>query len=94
MDSDGDLNLRECAWGKALWMLADLAPGDPRAAHALAILNDVDCQEQLSTLPSVSATERPGGPLIVRDVDVLQPWRARFHCASRGSSRRIFSVQS
>ena len=70
-------------------MLADLTPSDPRAAHALAVLNDVDCQEQLSTLPSVSTTERPGGTLIVRDVDIPQPWRERFHYASRGSTRLV-----
>lgn len=27
--------------------------------------------------------------MIVRDLDIPQPWRERFHCASRGSTRFV-----
>ncbi|MDD2004053.1 hypothetical protein NPS31_11955 [Pseudomonas putida] len=89
MASDEDLHLRETAWRKALWSLADLTPGDPRATDVLAILDDIDPQEQRGSLPSVPSTERPDGTLIVRDLDIPQPWRERFHCASRGSTRLV-----
>lgn len=89
MASDHDLHLRETAWRKALWLLADLAPGDPGATDALVILNDIDLQDQRGSLPSVPSTERPDGTLIVRDLDIPQPWRERFHCASRGSTRLV-----
>lgn len=89
MASDEDLHLRETAWRKALWSLADLTPGDPRATDVLAILDDIDPQEHRGSLPSVPSTERPGGTLIVRDLDIPQPWRERFHCASRGSTRFV-----
>ncbi|WP_217191268.1 hypothetical protein [Pseudomonas shirazica] len=89
MASDDDLHLRETAWRKALWTLADLALGDPRATDALIILDGIDPQEQRGSLPSVPSTERAGGTLIVRDLDIPQPWRERFHCASRGSTRLV-----
>lgn len=89
MTSDDDLHLRETAWRKALWSLADLAPGDPRATEALIILDDIDPQELRGSLPTVPSTERPDGTLIVRDLDIPQPWRERFHCASRGSTRLV-----
>lgn len=89
MANDDDLHHRETARRKALWSLAGLTPGDPRAAVALDTLDDIDRHEQPSSVPSVPATERPSGTLIVRDVDIPQPWRERFHCASRGSTRLI-----
>lgn len=89
MASDEDLHLRETEWRKALWALADLTPGDPRATDALVILDDIAPQEQRGSLPSVPSTERLGGTLIVRDLDIPQPWRERFHCASRGSTRLV-----
>ena len=89
MASDDDLHLRETARRKALWALADIAPGDPRAIEALVILNDIDRQEQRSSAPPVPAIKRPGGTLIVRDVDIPQPWLERFRCASRGSTRLV-----
>lgn len=46
MACDDDLHLREVARWKALWALADLASGDPRAADALGYLDDIDHQEQ------------------------------------------------
>lgn len=89
MVRDEDLRLLETARRQAPWALADLTPGDPRAAGALVILNDIDRLKQHSLLPSVAATDRPGGIFIVRDVDIPQPWRERFHCASRGSTRLV-----
>lgn len=89
MASGDDLHLRETARRKALWALADLIPGDPRAVDALAIIDDIDRQEQCGSLPFVMATERLDGTLIVRDVDIPQPWRERFYCASRGSTRFV-----
>ncbi len=89
MFRDEDLRLLETARRQAPWALADLTPGDPRAAGALVILNDIDRLKQHSLLPSVAATDRPGGIFNVRDVDIPQPWRERFHCASRGSTRLV-----
>lgn len=71
MNSDDNLHLRETARRKALWALADLKPGDPRGADALTILDDIDRQEQRRPFPSVPATERPGGTLVVRDVRLI-----------------------
>lgn len=89
MVSHDDLRLSEAARRKALWALADLAPGDPRATDALVILDDIERHEQRSPFPSVPSTERPDGTLVIRDMDIPQPWRERFHCASRGSTRFI-----
>lgn len=89
MASDDDLRLRETARRQALWAFAGLIPGDPRAVDALVILDDIDRQEQSSPIPSIAATERPGGILTVQDMDIPQPWRERFHCASRGSTRLL-----
>lgn len=89
MASNDDLHLRETARRKALWALADLAPGDPRATDALVILDGIEGKEQRIPFPSVPSTERPDGTLVVRDMDIPQPWRERFHCASRGSTRFI-----
>ena len=99
MASDDELHMREIARRKALWALADLGLGDPRAAETLRLLDDIDRQEQCSSHPSlrftnadqvlslVQVTQSPGGTLIVRDVDIPQPWRERFLCANRGSTR-------
>ncbi len=89
MVSHDDLRLSEAARRKALWALADLPPGDPRATDALVILDDIERPEQRSPFPSVPSTERPDGTLVIRDMDIPQPWRERFHCASRGSTRFI-----
>ncbi|KPM66439.1 hypothetical protein DBB42_13030 [Pseudomonas plecoglossicida] len=89
MASDDDLRLRETARRQALWALAGLTPGDPRAADALVILDGIERQEQRSPFPSVPATEIPGGIVIVRDGDIPEPWKQRFHCASRGSTRLL-----
>ncbi|MDP9556841.1 UNVERIFIED_ORG: hypothetical protein J2W65_002478 [Pseudomonas parafulva] len=89
MATDDNLNIREKVWRKALWALADLIPGDSRATDPLDILDDIDRHDLRSQCPSVPATERPGGILIVRDADIPQPWRERFQCASRGSTRVI-----
>ena len=37
---------------KALWVLANLPPGDPKASEALAILDDLDDQERNGTSPT------------------------------------------
>lgn len=98
MSSDDDLRLRETARRKALWALADLTPGDPRANSILRVLDDLQRQElAYPVLPQtltadevlrlVPAQPHPIGMSIVRDEDIPQPWLERFKCASRGSTR-------
>ncbi len=89
MSGVDDLRLRETAWRKALWALANLTPSDPRAVEALDALNNIDHQDQRGAPPSVSATKTPGGTLIVREVDIPQPWRERFVYESRSSTRLL-----
>lgn len=96
--ADDDLHKFEVARRKACWALADLVPGDPRAEAVLVVLNDLDYQERsLLCSPQVISVEEvlklvpsephPIGIAIVRDENIPQPWRERFECASRGSTR-------
>ena len=84
---------------RALWEIARFLPGDPEAADALAILNDLDDQERSST-PSTSeplefSKVRDFVPVqhhhcgidIVLEITIPQPWRERFLQASIGSTR-------
>lgn len=84
---------------RALWEIARLLPGDPKAADALAILDDLDDQE-LSGTPSTGAPleldeVRDSVPVqhhncgidIVLEITIPQPWRERFLQASIGSTR-------
>ncbi len=84
---------------KALWEIARLLPGDPKAADALAILDDLDAQERSGTpstgepleldkvRDSVPVQDHSCGIDIVLEPDIPQPWRERFLQASIGSTR-------
>lgn len=96
--ADGDLHLLEVARRKALWALAHLTPGDPRAEAVIQVLADIEHQEQSlpiyrqalgadEVLNLVPSEPHPNGIAIVRDENIPQPWRERFECASRGSTR-------
>lgn len=96
-----DLNQLEALRRKALWMLADLPFGDPRAVDALDILDEVERQGAVPTSPFdtelsieqvfelVPSAKSRTGIAIVRDEDIPRPWRQRFLCASRGSTRLV-----
>lgn len=84
---------------RALWEVARFHPGDPKAAEALGILDDLDDQE-LSGTPSMGESPelnevRNSVPVhhhhcgidIVLERDIPQPWRERFLQASIGSTR-------
>lgn len=89
----------EAARRKALWVLASLLPGDPKASEALAILDDLDHQERNVTVPpdtplelveardSVPVNRHHSGIDIVLELSIPQPWRERFLQASKGSTR-------
>jgi hypothetical protein len=84
---------------RALWEIARFLPGDPEAAEALAILNDLDDQERRSTPStseplelnevrgSVPVQHHQCGIDIVLELTIPQPWRERFLQASIGSTR-------
>jgi hypothetical protein len=86
---------------RVLWEIARLLPGDPEAADALAILNDLDDQERSSTpsigeplefskiLDSVQVQHHDCGIDIVLETTIPQPWRERFQQASIGSTRVV-----
>ena len=85
----------------ALWEIARLLPGDPKAADTLAILDDLDAQERTgmpSTAEPLELKEvRDSVPVqhhncgidIVLELTIPQPWRERFQQASIGSTRVV-----
>ncbi|OPK07400.1 hypothetical protein [Pseudomonas sp. VI4.1] len=89
----------EGARRRALWALACLRPGDPRASDLLAILDDLDDQEPNDTpcsdkpldlievRNSVSVMRHSSGIDIILEQTIPQPWRERFNQASVGSTR-------
>ncbi|WP_122555580.1 hypothetical protein [Pseudomonas viridiflava] len=94
------IDLRELESGRrrALWALANLSIGDPKAFTLLTILDDLDHLER----HSASSTDKPLELNAVRDSvpvqhhcsidiiferDIPQPWRERFLQASVGSTR-------
>lgn len=100
MASDDPLHLRENRRRRALWTLAHLGPGDPRALCVLRVLDEIDQQEQasLESLRIISVEEvanqvasepHPIGTHIVPDEAIPEPWRERFLCASYGSTRVV-----
>lgn len=100
MASDNSLHLRESRRRRALWTLAHLRPGDPRALCVLRVLDQIDQQEQDSLraeqIPTidevtnrVASESHPIGIPIVRDDAIPEPWRERFLCASYGSTRVV-----
>lgn len=89
-----ELNQRETRRRRALWTLAHLAPGDPRALAVWRVLDELDRQDHSSqalsvdqVLNEVVSEPHPIGTSIVREEAIPQPWRERFLCASRGSTR-------
>lgn len=86
---------------RALWDIARLLPGDPKAADALAILDDLDDQERSGTPSTGDPLELDGvrdsvpvqhhhcGIDIVLEITIPQPWRERFQQASIGSTRVV-----
>jgi hypothetical protein len=100
MASDDSLHLREKRRRSALWTLAHLAPGDPRALCILRVLDEIDHQEQAwlgsSRIATVhEVTNQVGsehhsiGISIVQENSIPEPWRERFLCASYGSTRVV-----
>lgn len=98
MASDDSLHFRESRRRRALWTLAHLDPGDPRALCVLRVLDEIDRQEQawlgsgrIATVDEVAnqvASEpHPIGTSVVLDNAIPEPWRERFLCASYGSTR-------
>ena len=94
-----ELRELERARRRALWRLAGLQPGDPRASDPIAILTHLNTQER-SSAPStytpidlkevrdfVQAQHHHSGIDIVLEHDIPQPWRERFLQASIGSTR-------
>lgn len=95
------LSERERTRRRVLWALASLHPGDSNASDLLAILNDLDDQEQndipcsdkplelIEVRKSVSVRRHNSGIDIILERDIPQPWRERFLQASIGSTRLI-----
>lgn len=81
---------------RALWALADLQPGDPRAEKVLAELDEVDQalqgvvgNDQLSAqeLVDLIITKLHNGVQLVVEDSIPEPWLQRFQAASVGSTR-------
>jgi len=95
------LRERERTRRRVLWALATLQPGDSNAPDLLAILNDLDDQEQNDTpcsdkpldliqvRNSVSVMRHNSGINIILEQTIPQPWRERFYQASVGSTRLV-----
>lgn len=98
---DDDLRELEAKKRKALWMLANISPGDSKSFDALSILDDLDLQErkdsphadkalELSQLRyCVTVQHHHSGIDIILEQTIPQPWRERFHQASIGSTRLV-----
>lgn len=98
---DDELRELEAKRRKALWMLANISPGDSKAFEALSILDDLDFQErkyspsagkalELNKLRDcVTVQHHDSGIDIILEQTIPQPWRERFHQASIGSTRLI-----
>jgi hypothetical protein len=93
-----NLQDRETSRRKALWTLAHLQPGDPKAVAVIQVLDDIAVQDEesandtvrINALRNVIETEaRSNGLQIIREASIPQRWRERFLQASRGSTRHI-----
>ncbi len=96
---DDELRELEAKRRKALWMLENISPGDPKAFEVLSILDDLDLQErkyspnadkalELNKLRDcVTVQHHHSGIDIILEQTIPQPWRERFHQASIGSTR-------
>lgn len=98
---DDELRELEAKRRKALWMLANISPGDSKAFDALSILDDLDLQErkdsphadkvlELNQLRDfVTVQYHHSGIDIILEQTIPQPWRERFNQASIGSTRLL-----
>lgn len=96
-----DLRELEAKRRKALWMLASISPGDPKAFDALSILDDLELQERKDSPHTDKALELNNvrdcvtvqhhhtGIHIILEQTIPQPWRERFNQASIGSTRLV-----
>ncbi len=96
MVTDHQLRSLEIAKRRALWALADLQPGDPRAEPQLMELDEVDqaledllSDDELSSQQLLGAitTQFHNGLRLVIEDSIPEPWRQRFSAASVGSTR-------
>lgn len=86
-------------WRQEPWTLASLHSGNPDASEPVAILDDLDAQEQNAILPTgtpltlkyvrdaVPVQHHRSGIDIFQERGIPQPWRERFLQASIGSTR-------
>ena len=98
---DDELRELEAKRRKALWMLANISPGDSKAFDALSILDDLELLERKDSPHSDKALElnqvrdcvpvqqHPSGIDIILEQTIPQPWRERFNQASIGSTRLL-----
>ncbi|EPJ8755484.1 hypothetical protein SBH91_002591 [Pseudomonas putida] len=86
----------EIAKRRALWVLADLRPGDARAELPLLELDEVDqaldeflSGDELTGQELINAIEiqSHSGQRLVIENSIPEPWRQRFAAASVGSTR-------
>lgn len=94
-----ELRKIESARRKALWALANLKLGDPKASELLATLDTLDDQDRSLTASdfdqveltevraSVPVQHHQSGIDIVLEIGIPEPWRERFLQASIGSTR-------
>ena len=98
---DDELRELEAKRRRALWMLANISPGDSKAFDALSILDNLDLQKrkyspnadkalELNQLRDcVTVQHHLSGIDIILEQTIPQPWRERFHQASIGSTRLV-----
>ena len=98
---DDELRELEAKRRKALWMLANVSPGDSKAFDALSILDDLELQERKDSphtdkvlelnrvLDCVTVQHHHSGIDIILEQTIPQPWRERFVQASVGSTRLV-----
>lgn len=93
-----NLQDRETSRRKALWTLAHLPPGDPKAVAVIQVLDEIAVKtSNRLTIPfrpnefrNVIETEARSNELqIIHEARIPQHWRERFLQASRGSTRRV-----
>jgi hypothetical protein len=94
-----DLRELESERRRALWALANLSTGDPKASGLLIILDDLEQRERngapYSDKPlelnavrdAVPIKRHHSGIYMVLERDIPEPWRERFFQASIGSTR-------
>jgi hypothetical protein len=99
MSHGEELRHRELSRRKALWELASISPGDPKALDILDVLDDIEQRDRHDTSmqamalsveqlrDSIPTEPHTIGCRIVREECIPQPWRERFLCASVGSTR-------